>query len=209
MTTFPDKKRIDVSSNDLHLLLRQARNGSQCAYREIVLQFQSPVRLFLMRHIRCATWADDLAQEVFVAAFQQLERFNGDSGFGTWLLGIAKNKARHFLRTELRRQKNQERFAEDESIRQRLDGLESDGEFEFHQNRLLALRSCIEQLPIHSRLLIQQFYHQRLSAAIIADNLGQSSGAIRMKLLRVRKILQACINRKLGNSNTDQGPGNE
>ncbi|HSI85899.1 MAG: RNA polymerase sigma factor [Candidatus Methylacidiphilales bacterium] len=46
---------------------------------------------------------DDLAQETWVAAYEQFERFDGASSFGTWVCGIAVKKALQFMRNRRRR----------------------------------------------------------------------------------------------------------
>lgn len=44
--------------------------------------------------------AEDVAQETFIKAFQNLRAFRGDSKFGTWLISIALNEARSQLRRQ-------------------------------------------------------------------------------------------------------------
>ncbi|CAK4870508.1 unnamed protein product [Aphanomyces euteiches] len=43
--------------------------------------------------------ADDLMQEVFLSAFQQIHSFRGDSSVKTWLLRITRNKSLNFLKS--------------------------------------------------------------------------------------------------------------
>ena len=45
---------------------------------------------------------EDLVQEVFLAAWQQLPAFRGDSTLRNWLLGIARHKIEDHYRTQLR-----------------------------------------------------------------------------------------------------------
>lgn len=47
--------------------------------------------------------ADDLAQDTWVVAFEQFERYSGGSTFSTWVCGIAVKKGLQFLRTQKRR----------------------------------------------------------------------------------------------------------
>lgn len=45
---------------------------------------------------------DDLVQEVFLAAWQGLGKFRGESGLRQWLLGIARHKVEEYYRRRLR-----------------------------------------------------------------------------------------------------------
>ncbi len=66
-------------------------------------------RLFHRNHTRVAAWcyrftsdinlASDLAQEVFLKAFQRLDSFRGDSKFTTWIYIIARNHCMDHLRS--------------------------------------------------------------------------------------------------------------
>ena len=62
-------------------------------FADLVREHQGPLRSFLRRLCRSYEEADDLAQETFLAAWQQLGRFRGDSSFRSWLFGIAYHKA--------------------------------------------------------------------------------------------------------------------
>src|SRR5215831_18324806 len=66
-------------------------------------------QLFERHHPRVAAWcyrmtgdvesATDLAQEVFLKAFRNLELFRGQSKFTTWLYSIARNHCMDALRS--------------------------------------------------------------------------------------------------------------
>jgi RNA polymerase sigma factor (sigma-70 family) len=58
--------------------------------------------------------ADDLTQEVFLAAWQGLKHFRGDASLRQWLLGIARHKVEDYYRRRLRQIELQ--HDEDESI---------------------------------------------------------------------------------------------
>jgi RNA polymerase sigma-70 factor (ECF subfamily) len=70
-------------------------------------------QLFQRNHARVAAWclrmtgdvdgAADLAQEVFLKAFQRIDSFRGDSRFTTWLYAIARNHCSDELRSRAQR----------------------------------------------------------------------------------------------------------
>jgi len=55
------------------------------------------------------------------------------------------------------------------------------------------MQFCLEQLPNKSRKLIDGYYFNQQSANSIAKKADISAGSVRMKLLRIRQILQKCI----------------
>jgi RNA polymerase sigma factor (sigma-70 family) len=62
-------------------------------FADLVREHQGPLRSFLRRVCWSFEEADDLAQETFITAWQQLGRFRGDSSFRSWLFGIGYRKA--------------------------------------------------------------------------------------------------------------------
>ena len=66
----------------------------------------------------------------------------------------------------------------------------------------LCLERCLERLPADSKLLIRRYYSEEKQAKIelrkqLADELGVSLNTLRLRALRIREKLQACIERCL------------
>ena len=197
MTAIPKNKRGMCTDQSEHLL-NQDIDGSQAAFRQLVLTEHRRVRIYLARYISCASHVDDVAQEVFLAAYQSLASFKKQAKFSTWLLGIARNKALQFLKTEIRRRKNSERFLDSAILNQRLTALCSD-DLELEQTKIAALRECLNVLPLHAKQLVERYYYQQNSTAEIAQNEESREGAIRMKLFRIRKKLAECVSIRVAN----------
>lgn len=61
--------------------------------------------LYAYVHHRLFPWADlaeDVVQEIFLAAWQRLSEFRGESTLRSWLLGIARHKVEDHYRARLR-----------------------------------------------------------------------------------------------------------
>jgi RNA polymerase sigma-70 factor (ECF subfamily) len=80
-----------------------ARAGSSDAFARLVAAHQAPLRAFLRRLAGNAAEADDLAQDSFVFAWEQIARFDPTRPFRPWLFGIAWRKYRQHKRSWLRR----------------------------------------------------------------------------------------------------------
>ena len=192
MTAIPKKKRISLRADHDSELLKAAANGSETAFRQLVLAEQQNVRVFLSRYIFCSDHVDDVAQDVFFTAYQKLDQFRNESKFSTWLLGIARNKALQFLRSEMRRKKHCKRYFDIAVIEQRLADLGSEN-VDLQKARIVALRDCVTGLPNQAKKLIERYYFDRVATSDIAATNDTKEGAIRMKLFRIRKKLAACV----------------
>ncbi len=75
---------------DAPLIARVIADDDRHAFATLVRRHQSCVRAFLLR-LCCgdAALADDVAQEVFLHAYQRLETYRSEGGFTSWLLAIA------------------------------------------------------------------------------------------------------------------------
>ena len=56
---------------------------------------------------------EEIAQEVFLTAWENLPKFRQESAIGTWLTGIAKNKCSQAFRNRSRRQTIAATFVDD------------------------------------------------------------------------------------------------
>ena len=79
-------------------LVRSALRGSQDAYRDLVVRFERPIFGLVLRMVRDRSVAEELAQEVFLKAFQALDSFDQKRKFSSWLFKIAHNRAIDHLR---------------------------------------------------------------------------------------------------------------
>jgi RNA polymerase sigma-70 factor (ECF subfamily) len=71
-------------------VLRVLEDDDRHAFATLVRRHQSAVRS-LLRRLTCgdAAWADDLAQETFLAAYNNLSQYRGEARLGSWLYRIA------------------------------------------------------------------------------------------------------------------------
>lgn len=72
-------------------LVHQCRRKDYEAFAKIVDAYQARVFGFLKRMVRDEEDALDMTQEVFIRAFQALDRFDGRASLRTWLFRIAHN----------------------------------------------------------------------------------------------------------------------
>ena len=83
-------------------LVTAARAGDVRAFDALVYRYQGRLTQLVRARLDSAIDADDVAQEVFVAAWRDLPQFRGRSQFKTWLFGIALNLCAEAARRHMR-----------------------------------------------------------------------------------------------------------
>jgi RNA polymerase sigma-70 factor, ECF subfamily len=84
----------EVQAGDVDLeLVRRAQAGDEQAFGQLVERNRRAVYRAAYAALGSSEDADDVAQETFVAVYQKLQGFRGESSFKTWLLSIAWRKA--------------------------------------------------------------------------------------------------------------------
>lgn len=83
-------------------LVRQAQQGDRHAFEELYHRFYPAVIRRLTHMMGPSVTVNDLAQDTFAQAYQNLRRFRGEGHFCHWLLRIASNTARSSYRKSRR-----------------------------------------------------------------------------------------------------------
>ena len=84
-------------------LARQAQDGDESAFAEIVRRYSPRVFSVASRFFRQRTLVEEAAQEVFLKAYTQLGSFEGRGSFEGWLTRIATNTCLNIVRSAKRR----------------------------------------------------------------------------------------------------------
>src|SRR6201988_3194882 len=79
-------------------LVRQAQNGNDSAFEELVRRHQHRVFALVGGILRRREDVEDVAQQVFMKAYVSLKRFDQRSAFSTWLYKISVNECWDMLR---------------------------------------------------------------------------------------------------------------
>jgi RNA polymerase sigma-70 factor, ECF subfamily len=126
---------------------------------------------------------EDLVQEVFIAAWENLNSFRGVSPLRAWLLGIARHKIEDYYRKLL-----QSAQPLDPVVAQELPATELDIEAIADRERTeQRARQVLEELPEHYSMALQWRYWEKRSARQMAEATGRSEKAIERLLARARE----------------------
>jgi RNA polymerase sigma-70 factor (ECF subfamily) len=170
------------------LLAERARDGDQLAFRALYERFAPMVHAVLVAHA-AAQDADDLMQEVFLAAWRGLHRLQRDEHVGAWLAVIARNRAR---RSHSRAPPATESLL-DEPADPRSGDARGAGEARESADTALAL---LAQLPEAYRETLAMRLVEGLSGPEIAEATGMTHGSVRVNLTRGMKLYKELLRKQ-------------
>ena len=177
--------------------VRQARDGDREAFRVLVERHQGRAYRLALRVLRDEEGARDVVQDAFLKAYRSLDRFEGRSGFYTWLYRIVMNlcldrRRRSHTRREVEWNEAAEAEAALEVPALADPGAAPDAALDRSQLRGLVARA-IAELPDDARRTIELREIDGLSYQEIAQVLGIPKGTVMSRLHYARRRLAAAL----------------
>ena len=172
MTTPSDRK-----------LIQAVFAGEKAAYEKLYDRYAPLIRAICYDTTRNLTDAQDLAQDVFMRAYEKLDRLRNRDSFGKWLVGIARLRCREWRRRQSQRRDMDIGLNKAESV---VSDPPDDRWIE-------VLRKMITTLPDKERLALHTFYLQGKSAESARRIMGLSRSGFYRVLDRARKRLEQLL----------------
>jgi len=164
-------------------------------FEAFVRRYQDMVFATAVRLVGSPTEAEDIAQTVFMRAFQRFEEIGPSPTAGGWLKTVTRNVSLNHLTRYRRRWRFFSELAAPDATADEIDPSErlavapaaSDAleRSELHEQVERALR----RLPDHQRVPLVLFHFEDLSYQDIADALGVSLGKVKTDIHRGREAL--------------------
>jgi RNA polymerase sigma-70 factor, ECF subfamily len=169
-------------------LIARLRAGDAAALARAYDLHHAHVRAFARRLVGDADVAEDLVHEAFVALPKAMRRFAGESSLRTFLVAIAVNQARHFVRAAARRRAAVERMAREPAAA---------GASPEHlvQRRELcdALHAALDRLPVDQRVAFVLCEVEERTSVEAAGLAGVPEGTMRTRLFHARRRLRELL----------------
>jgi RNA polymerase sigma-70 factor, ECF subfamily len=183
---------------DDKLIIEKVLGGDTAAYAQLVDRHKNLVFTIAVRVARNREDAEEIAQDVFVKAYQKLSEFKQASRFSTWLYRIAYNEAvshtrKKVLSTVTIEEQITENIPED-ALEEEVMGLDR------HQQKSV-IEKVLHRLPEEDQLLITLFYMGERPVSDISEVTGLSESNVKVKLHRIRKKIYKEIKEILQNKN--------
>jgi len=185
--------------------LPSAAAGCQQAYGRIVCASQNTVTAIALAITRDVAASEDIAQEAFLRAWQQLAQLHNHASFLPWLRQITRNLARDWLRANRHRPLSGE--AAELAIGMAADPDPTPAERLQRAEEEIAADELISALPEDSRETLLLYYREGQSSQQVAQLLGLSDAAVRKRLSRARACVREQMLARFGEFARSSAPG--
>lgn len=166
-------------------LVAASQAGDQDAFAQLVQRHQRRVFNLVFRMLQQYEEANEITQETFLAAWQGLPTFRGDSRFSTWLYRIAYNCCLKQLEQRKRDKALQLAMqTEQVSAHEQINN-----ELEAHDCQSL-VREHLSMLPAKYRIVLVLRHLQDMTYEEMAEILTMPIGTIKTHLFRARNLLK-------------------
>ena len=188
-----------IENNEEQALVDRARTGDASAFTELVDKYERKI-FRLAKHItQNDEDAEDVLQESFMKAYSNLDSFQGQSKFYTWLVRIAVNEAL----MKLRKRKSDRTVSldephetEEDTVSREIAVWDDDPEQKYSREELRGiLERAVESLKPAFRTVFVLRDIEELSTEETAEALGISIPAVKSRLLRARLQLRERLTR--------------
>ena len=173
-------------------LLQRIRSGDDKAFARLMEQYADQVYALVVRIIQQREDAEELTQDVFIKAYEQMESFSGRSSFATWLYRIALNECLTFMN----RKHANNQLSIDEADTEVLNQLEGDTYFDGDEGQKTLLRA-VQQLPEKQQIIFNLKYFKDMKYEEISEILGTSIGALKASYHHAVKKIEQFLEKHL------------
>jgi RNA polymerase sigma factor (sigma-70 family) len=179
---------IALASDAESALATRFASGEAGAFEEVVAVYQDRVTQLASRLLGWNVEAEDVVQDVFLAALAGAKSFRASSLLLTWLTTITLNRCRrHARRQALWRRFWSKSQRATREIAPASDRRPMDAETSRQ------VQSAVAALPIRDREVVVLFYLEQRPVAEIAGLLGASANAVQVRLHRARGRLERML----------------
>ena len=167
-------------------LLKRIAEGEREIFGELVLKHQDFIFNVVSKYVRFEEEARDLTQEVFLKAYENIDKFRGESKVSSWLYRIAYNLSMNWSERRAGRETQL-----DDSLAETL-AAPPDLADELYERELILARitEILEEIPLKYKVVIKLYYFEEKSYQEIADALDIPINTVKIQLLRAKEHIR-------------------
>lgn len=175
-------------------LIQAVRNGDPSRFEPLVRKYSPRIFAMARRYARRESEVEDIAQEVWLKAFQKLGGFRGEAPFEHWLMRLAVRTCYDFLRAHRRnRETTFTELTPEEGEWLDCCGTAPDGADDSAAAARSLVRRVMEQLSPPARLIITLLEIEERSIREIAELTGWSTTLVKVRAFRARAEMRKLV----------------
>ena len=178
-------KNIDVE------LIHRVLDGDDNAFETLVKKYRKPVHALVWRKIGDFHIAEEITQDTFLKAYQELAKLKKPQSFASWLYVIAANQCSSWLRKKRLRTQPIEETSSVQLEKATYSGyIIEENERTAVEAQREVVKNLLAKLQESDRTVITLHYFGDMSAAEIGSFLGVSVNTIKSRLRRAQQRLK-------------------
>lgn len=167
---------------DIQQCVKAVQAGDKSAFRTIIVTYEQKVFATVFRMTGNQSLAEDLMQDIFIKAYNNISKYEPSGSFNAWLYRLAMHHCLDYLKKKRPEVAQDETFVADHTYpEQQL----------LHKEKEQHLHELLNELEDTERLVLLLRYVNELRYDEIADILQISHNEVRNKLHRSKKKLRA------------------
>jgi RNA polymerase sigma factor (sigma-70 family) len=185
----------------------EAVRGDTGAFARLVEETRGIVCAIALAVTRDVTTSEDVAQDVYLHAWQGLPRLRHVTSFLPWLRELARNRARMAVRGALRRRQREDVPMDDTVLTLATDPAPDALATVLDAEARALLAEALATVPDGAREVLVLYYREERSVRQVADLLGLTEAAVKQRLARARQALRSEYLARAGEALGRSAPG--
>ncbi len=176
---------VDWTTLSDHQLASRSQEGSLKAFEELVARHEQSIYRFIASKTKRTEDAKDLTQEVFIRAWQRIDRFSPQYPFAAWLFTLARNNTVSYFRKSASQLQHLDHYSgqQEDPTETPVQTLERSDQ---HENFWQTVKDQVTEDQLDALWLV---YQENLSLKEVAAVLDRSLSSTKVLIHRARKRL--------------------
>lgn len=195
----PDKSSLNRQED--FALVERAKLNDQAAFRSLLEKYQRPLYFHINKIVHDKDILEDLIQEIFLKAFDNIHTFDASYAFSTWLYRIATNHSIDYLRKRKLKTLSLDEPYQTKDGEMKMELADDDTEADdviLHQQRVSIIMEAIASLPGKYEKIIRLRHMEEKSYQEIAEIMELPLGTVKAHIFRARELLNKYLKDKKG-----------
>ncbi|MCW3126776.1 MAG: polymerase sigma factor [Bacteroidetes bacterium] len=178
------------------MLLRGLREQSATALRDFVAQYQDRVYNTALSFVKDTSDAEELTQDVFLAVWNSIASFRGESALSTWVYRITVTRSLDLIKSRSRKKRFGFIYSitgDKEEIKTKTVNWIHPGIIEENREKAAYLFNAIDALPENQKVAFTLSKMEQLSQKEISEIMKINEGAVESLLQRAKQNLRKSL----------------